>query len=116
MTLNGVVLLNLVPQSLYVRRSRKQELRQKGAFQRTNSSTKFRENVQLFHTFDWTHQYHNDTWSLFFLFRKSSNWFKKSMLSYPEWDFVMQDLYVFDKVCKINMFHNICDDPSGRAV
>jgi hypothetical protein len=56
MILNGVVLLNLVPQSLHVRPSRKKELRQKGAFQRTNSSTKFRENVQLFHTFDWTHQ------------------------------------------------------------
>jgi len=56
MTINRVVLLNLVPQSLYVRHSRKQELRQKGTFQRTNFSTKFRENVQLFHTFGWTHQ------------------------------------------------------------
>jgi len=56
MTFNRVVLLNLGPQSLFVRHSRKEELRQRVAFQRTNSSTKFRENVQLFYTFDWTRQ------------------------------------------------------------
>jgi hypothetical protein len=43
MTLKGVALLNFVPQILYVRHSRKQELRQRGAFQRSNSPAKFSE-------------------------------------------------------------------------